>query len=156
MGQLLDNLLDNAAKYSPAWHADRDRLVAARRLGSALRSKIGGPASRPADLPHVFEPFYRSAAARREGRAGVGLGLAVAQRIVASLGGTITVESPGRGTRFTVGFPESLPRQGPASAGNASPGLRGITPSSGVSAPDPFTSGDGQHRPAMLRSRLER
>ena len=58
------------------------------------------------DRPHVFEPFFRSAEARRRGLSGVGLGLAVVQRIAAVFGGTITVESePGRGSRFMLRLP---------------------------------------------------
>ncbi len=110
LAQLLDNLLDNAAKYSPA---STPIVVASWRRDGAAGFTVDdrGSGIAAADLPHIFEPFYRSASARREGRAGVGLGLAVAQRIIASLGGTITVEStPGRGTRFVVGFPECSPR----------------------------------------------
>jgi two-component system sensor histidine kinase BaeS len=57
-------------------------------------------------LLRVFEPFYRAESAHRRGLAGVGLGLAVAQRIAASHGGTITAESePDRGSRFVVRLP---------------------------------------------------
>jgi len=58
------------------------------------------------DLPHIFEPFYRSPEARRLGRAGTGLGLAVARRVAAAFGGGLTAESrPGRGSRFTLKLP---------------------------------------------------
>ncbi len=60
------------------------------------------------DLPRVFEPFYRAESARRLGRAGVGLGLAVARRIAETHGGTISVESePDRGSRFVVRLPSA-------------------------------------------------
>ena len=60
------------------------------------------------DLPRVFEPFYRAESTRRLGHAGVGLGLAVARRIAATHGGTITAESePGRGSRFVVRLPRA-------------------------------------------------
>jgi signal transduction histidine kinase len=56
-----------------------------------------------ADLPHVFEKFYRVAS---ETASGVGLGLYLAQHIVSQLHGELTVESePGRGTMFTVLLP---------------------------------------------------
>jgi two-component system, OmpR family, sensor histidine kinase BaeS len=62
------------------------------------------------DLPRIFEPFYRTEAARRLGRAGVGLGLAVARRIAEAHGGTITAESEsGRGSRFVVRLPQTPP-----------------------------------------------
>ncbi len=68
------------------------------------------------DLPRVFEPFYRAELARRLGRAGVGLGLAVARRIAETHGGTITAESePGRGSRFVVRLPRApVPDLAPA------------------------------------------
>ncbi|HEX4142858.1 MAG TPA: ATP-binding protein [Pirellulales bacterium] len=120
LAQLLDNLLDNAAKYSPL---GTPIMVGTWRRGGTAGFTVEdqGSGIAPADLPHIFEPFYRSAAARREGRVGVGLGLAVAQRIVTSLAGTIAVESPaGRGARFVVGFPESASRPAQPSAPPAS------------------------------------
>ena len=60
------------------------------------------------DLSHVFEPFFRSAEARGAVNAGVGLGLAIVQRIAAVFGGTITAESvPGQGSRFVLRVPEA-------------------------------------------------
>ncbi len=60
------------------------------------------------DRLHVFEPFFRSAEARRRGLSGVGLGLAVVQRIAAVFGGTISVDSePGRGSRFVLRLPDA-------------------------------------------------
>ena len=55
------------------------------------------------DLPHVFEPFYRSAQSRRHGIAGSGLGLAVVQRIARALGGRVSVHSEhGQGSTFSL------------------------------------------------------
>lgn len=57
-------------------------------------------------MGRFFEPFFRSAEARRRGVGGLGLGLAVAARIVRSFGGRYEVRSePGRGSRFTVRLP---------------------------------------------------
>jgi two-component system, OmpR family, sensor kinase len=107
LGQLLDNLLENACKYSGpgtpivvrCWcEPDAVAMVVEDR-------GLGIPAE---DLRRVFEPFYRAESARRLGRAGVGLGLAVARRIAASHGGTITAESePGRCSRFVVRLPRA-------------------------------------------------
>ena len=101
----MDNLLDNAVKYGEPGDADpgsRDQ-----RDGAVLFAvEDPGRASRAEDLPHVFEPFYRSAAARAAGVRGVGLGLSVARRIAEAMGAGLTVESePGRGGRFVVRFP---------------------------------------------------
>jgi len=64
-------------------------------------------------LAHVFEPFYRSADSRRLGLPGVGLGLAMVQRIAAALGGTVAVKSSeGAGSRFTICLPGVPARSG--------------------------------------------
>ena len=110
LAQLLDNLIDNAAKYSAAGTPIMVRSWRRPgRAGFSVEDRGAGIAAE--DLPHIFEPFYRSASARREGKTGVGLGLSVARRIADYLAGTVTVDSdPGRGTRFTVGFPETANR----------------------------------------------
>ena len=97
LGQLLDNLLDNAAKYSAA---DSPIQVRVWRAGNhvALAVLDRGLGISDQDRVHLFEPFFRSAEARRRGYPGVGLGLAVVRRIAAVFGGTIEVASePGRG-----------------------------------------------------------
>jgi two-component system, OmpR family, sensor kinase len=102
LAQLLDNLLDNAAKYSSPgapifvrWTADEAWV--------ALTVEDAGSGIAPADLPHIFEPFFRSEQARRLGITGAGLGLAVAQRIATALGGTLSAESlESGGSRFIV------------------------------------------------------
>jgi signal transduction histidine kinase len=107
LGQLLDNLLENACKYSGpgtpivvrAWCEPGAVAMAVEDRGCGIPAE---------DLPRVFEPFYRAESARRLGRAGVGLGLAVARRIAATHGGTIAAESePGRGSRFVVRLPRA-------------------------------------------------
>jgi two-component system OmpR family sensor kinase len=105
LGQLVDNLLENACKYSPAGTPITVRL--AEEAGAvSLSVADSGCGIAAEDLPHVFEPFYRSAQVRDQGVAGIGLGLAVAQRIALALGGVLRVESqPGRGARFTLQMP---------------------------------------------------
>jgi heavy metal sensor kinase len=105
LGQLLDNLVDNAFKYS---EPGRPVVLRLRREAGAVALDVEDPGAGIAaeDLPHVFEPFYRSAESRRLGRPGVGLGLAMVQRIAAALGGGVTAESrPGAGSRFTLRLP---------------------------------------------------
>jgi signal transduction histidine kinase len=109
LGQLLDNLLDNAEKYGgPAGailvETRRDRGVA------LLAVEDRGPGIPAEDLPHLFEPFYRSAQARRAGIPGAGLGLAVAHRIATASGGAIAVRRDrGTGSRFEVRLPLVTP-----------------------------------------------
>jgi signal transduction histidine kinase len=106
LAQLLDNLLDNARKYG---RPGTPRFVRTRSEGgfAVLEVEDSGPGINPADLPHIFEPFYRSSEARRLGRPGVGLGLAVAQRIAVAFGGSISVQNePGRGSQFELRLPE--------------------------------------------------
>jgi heavy metal sensor kinase len=106
LAQLLDNLLDNALKYSEPGTPVTIRL--GRASGQVTLSvEDRGCGIDPADLPQIFEPFYRAPSARREGRAGTGLGLAVAYRIATALGGSLAASStPGQGSRFTLCLPE--------------------------------------------------
>jgi predicted MPP superfamily phosphohydrolase len=117
LGQLVDNLLDNACKYSD--EGTTVHLCLAREPGSVLLTIADhGCGIAPEDLPHLFEPFYRSPQARRQGQAGVGLGLAVARRMAEALAGTLTVQSePGKGSRFLLRFPAADPA-GPPSDGS--------------------------------------
>ncbi len=104
LGQLLDNLLENACKYSTCGTPVdvKLRVEPAEAILEVDDHGCGIPAE---DLPHVFKPFYRSQQARL-GHAGVGLGLAVVQRIATALGGTVSVESEeGRGSRFVLRLP---------------------------------------------------
>jgi heavy metal sensor kinase len=105
LGQVLDNLLDNACKYS---EPGTPITLTAKAEGGvvALTVEDAGRGIAPEDLPHVFEPFYRAADARRRGVGGVGLGLAVARRVAAALGGGLDALSwPGKGTRLTLRLP---------------------------------------------------
>ena len=59
-----------------------------------------------ADLPHIFDRFYRGDPSRTRTTGGFGLGLAIAKALVEAYGGTIAAESaPGKGTRMTVTLP---------------------------------------------------
>jgi len=95
------NLLDNAAKWSPA-----DGTVHVRLAEGTLTVADEGPGIDPADLPHIFDRFYRSSEART--LPGSGLGLSIVKRAAERHGGTVDVEStPGVGTTFTLTLPSS-------------------------------------------------
>jgi two-component system sensor histidine kinase MprB len=86
------NLLDNAAKWSPAGSAVEVRLE-----GGELTVRDHGPGIAEADRPHVFDRFYRATSARS--MPGSGLGLAIVRQVAEMHGGTVEVEdAPGGGT----------------------------------------------------------
>lgn len=105
LGQLVDNLLENACKYSDAGTPISLR-VRDEQDAIVLSVEDAGSGIAEEDQPHIFEPFYRSAELRSNGHGGIGLGLAVAKRIATALGGTITVRSQLRkGSQFDVRLP---------------------------------------------------
>jgi two-component system sensor histidine kinase MprB len=96
LSRAVNNLLDNARKYSPATQpievAVADREVTVRDHG---------PGIPPNELEHVFDRFYRGAGSRHE--AGSGLGLAIVRQVADAHGGEVTVESaPATGTVFRL------------------------------------------------------
>jgi signal transduction histidine kinase len=78
-----------------------------------LQVRDSGVGISPADLPHIFEPFFTEVDVSRHssgqfefGRRGLGLGLSLARAFVQAHGGTLDVDStPGQGTTFTVTLP---------------------------------------------------
>jgi heavy metal sensor kinase len=105
LGELVNNLIDNALKYSDPGTLVTLRLE--REPGAVtLAVEDRGCGVEPHDLPHLFRPFFRSADARRRGIAGVGLGLAVAARLAKAFGGDLSATSePGRGSSFRLRLP---------------------------------------------------
>lgn len=107
MGQVLANLLDNALRHTPA--GGTVRLTADRSAGKALVAVEDDGEGIPAGhLQRIFERFHRVDASRASfDGSGSGLGLTIAQAIVADHGGEITAYSdgPGKGARFTLTLP---------------------------------------------------
>ena len=113
IAQVLDNLLGNAAKYSPA---DQPIAVEVEAIGEAqviVRDRGLGIA--PDELPHLFERFYRTHGARRGQQKGSGLGLYISHEIARAHGGDLTAESAlGAGSRFTLHLPLAGPPDPPS------------------------------------------
>jgi two-component system sensor histidine kinase MprB len=104
MERALGNLVDNAVKWSP--DGGVVRLVLAVRADTALLSVVDqGPGIPEEDLPHVFDRFYRSTAARA--KPGWGLGLSIVRQIVDSHGGQVAAyrPAPGPGTEMRLALP---------------------------------------------------
>ncbi len=101
--QVFDNLINNAATHATSGHT---LTVTVERQDEGVHVTFAdvGPGIAAADLPHIFEKFYRGGNARHRGS---GLGLAIVQRIVTDHGGHVTVRSEtGRGATFDVALRE--------------------------------------------------
>jgi two-component system, OmpR family, sensor kinase len=101
--RLLDNLLDNAAKYSGS-EAPVGLFARAVPTEVLLEVRDRGIGIAPEDLGRLFTPFFRTDRSRARGTGGVGLGLALARRIARAHGGEVEVES-GAETVFRVRLP---------------------------------------------------
>lgn len=103
---VLRNIVDNAVKYSVEG-AEPVGVELEERDGQArVTVRDNGPGIPSADLPRIFDPFYRVDPSRSRGTGGYGLGLSLCKSIVAAHGGSIAVESTvGAGTTVTVVFP---------------------------------------------------
>ena len=108
----LAHLLENAAQYAPAGTAiDVHASVTAEGLVLLVRDH--GPGIAPADLPHVFERFYRGNAARPRA-SGTGMGLWIARGLLAAEQGRIWAESPpDGGAEFTIVVPAAVKEPDP-------------------------------------------
>jgi heavy metal sensor kinase len=98
-------LVDNAAKYTPEGGSVRVDLSANDGFAKLTVSDTGIGIAR-ADLPHVFDRFWRADRARSRSHGGAGLGLSIAKWIAETHAGSITVESEvGRGSVFSLQVP---------------------------------------------------
>ena len=108
--RVLDNLIDNARKYSEPRSPITLRV---RREGDGIMIAVidRGMGIDPADLPHIFTPFFRADRSRTRKTGGVGLGLTLVRRIVTAHGGSVEVKSAvGQGTEMYVRLPSVSPR----------------------------------------------
>ncbi len=106
IGRVLANLISNALRHTPAGGTVE---VNAWLEGTEVRVSVAdtGTGIDPADLPRVFERFYRGDKSRSRASGGAGLGLAIAKGIIEAHGGRIWAESrPEGGTRITFTLPK--------------------------------------------------
>jgi signal transduction histidine kinase len=105
IARVLDNLLDNAIRYSPP---GGEVKVALENDGSWLACRVSdaGPGIRPEERELIFERFYRADPARDRDRGGSGLGLAIVRGLVTAHGGHVEASSaPGQGATLTFWLP---------------------------------------------------
>ena len=103
--QVLDNLISNAIKYSPA---NSTVFVLGTWSGDSAQVQVidHGHGMSPEDVRRVFEKFYRGATARMSTTPGLGIGLALSKAIIEQHRGTLTCHSTlGEGTVFTLTLP---------------------------------------------------
>jgi two-component system, OmpR family, sensor histidine kinase MprB len=99
LGRAINNLLDNADKYSPP-----SEPIEVTVDNGEVRVRDRGPGIPPAEREHVFDRFYRGAGSRRE--PGSGLGLAIVRQVAESHGGEVSVAAPaGGGAEFRLRLP---------------------------------------------------
>ena len=106
LGQVLDNLVSNALKYTP--RGSRVDVTARPGSDDAVEFVVrdNGPGIPEEDLPHIFERFYRVDKGRSREKGGTGLGLSIVKHIVQLHGGRVWVESRlGAGTAFHFTLP---------------------------------------------------
>ena len=122
--QIVDNLIDNAIKYTPEGGSVR---VSCRLDGDAVAIEVAdtGIGIPRDDLPRVFERFYRVDKARSRELGGTGLGLSIVKHLVQSIGGQINVDSRvGAGSQFTVQLPRVPAASSASQTAKTWPGCR--------------------------------
>ena len=104
--QMVGNLLSNAIRYTPA--GGTVRLTAAAGDDLTVVVSDTGIGIVEADLPHIFDRFWRADSSRARATGGSGLGLPIARQLAEAHGGTLTARSrPGEGTTMTLRLPLS-------------------------------------------------
>jgi PAS domain S-box-containing protein len=109
MSQVFTNLVSNAIAYTPTGgqiHVASEAGQIGERRYAVVRVHNSGAPIDPADMPHLFERFYRGKNGRESGEPGTGLGLAITKEIVERHEGWVDVDSrEGHGTTFSVWLP---------------------------------------------------
>jgi PAS domain S-box-containing protein len=121
--QLVNNLLNNASKFTPPGGRVQVGLEQASGQGAVLTVEDNGHGVAPELLPYVFDMFVQGEMPLDRAAGGLGVGLTVVKRLVEMHGGAVTVHSDGvgRGTRIVVRLPIDLPRPEAADTGKVEP-----------------------------------
>ncbi len=137
LGQVLTNLIGNGLKFTPRGGTVRV-VLSPRNRGARIQVIDTGVGIDAAELPRIFERFYRGSRANEARGSGSGLGLAIVRSVVEMHGGRVMVESRvGAGTTFTVTLPAD-PRTSPdavATGAVSAPGS--LDGAAGTPAPAP-------------------
>jgi signal transduction histidine kinase len=107
IAQVLDNLLDNAIRYSPP---GADVIVSLTRIADRVTCLVAdsGPGIPAKHLPFIFERFYRADQARERSQGGSGLGLSIVRSLVEAHSGAVSASSvDGQGTTITFWLPSA-------------------------------------------------
>jgi two-component system OmpR family sensor kinase len=120
--QVTDNLVVNAVRHTPAGSVVQITVADTGDLGT-VTVHDNGPGIDPADVPRIFEPFFRSDPSRARSSGGAGLGLAIVAAIVEAHGGTVAV-LPGEGATFEVRIPKRQPEPDGSDGGSGVPSFR--------------------------------
>jgi two-component system sensor histidine kinase BaeS len=112
VGQVVTNLVGNAIKFTPKG-GSVDVVAAPHRDGARIDVNDTGTGIDAAELPRIFDRFYRGSRANEARGSGSGLGLAIVRSIVDMHGGSVTVDSRlGTGSRFSVFLPRDPRAEG--------------------------------------------
>jgi two-component system, OmpR family, sensor histidine kinase MprB len=147
IGRAVNNLLDNASRHSP-----EGGVVEVDVGDEGVRVRDHGPGVDAADLPYVFDRFYRGVGSR--GRQGSGLGLAIVRQVAEQHGGSVDVtNAPDGGAVFTL----RLPVVDQAASGSGWPGDPSLTRDAEAPAQEPeqddkHDRDDAQEHAAVQRS----
>src|SRR5262245_59336848 len=126
MAQVIDNLLGNAVKYTPAGGSV---VMTVRCVGddAVIRVADTGIGMSPALLPRIFEPFVQGESTRDHAKGGLGIGLTLVKRLVEMHGGAVSAcsDGPGRGSALTVRLPRLAVAMEPVATAPTQPAVKG-------------------------------
>jgi signal transduction histidine kinase len=132
--QIVNNLLSNAFKFTPAGGQVKASLWAEDGL---LHFEVAdtGAGIHPDDLPHVFDRFFQTSRPDKPAEGGTGIGLALCREYAQLFGGAIEAESrPGTGTAFRLAFPIAIGHRPAEAGGSPSPDVEKPQESSWMTA----------------------